>query len=345
MSTFLTENVAGEFATQRLNQSPVNVIDIIKSFNILRDCTIYEGKVSTCISGGSLVAQDGTLLRIMIRTPRISTHDVKRGEIPFKDQVLAINHNFMRKRLACKPMIHAQLDELIFPDNSIVSVSEDCEPIKAEFVVREYNAYTTTSTSLYQHYMKGERTFCRHKLPNNLVPNGKLPYIMDTPSTKDVHDLSVSPDYLFENGICDEVQYTIISGTACNSFLRISRFLAQKNIILADTKLEFGISRREGGPVVIDEVFSMDSSRFWPKANWKQSLDKHEAVLSWSKEFARGLSKGDSSYISDEQVQIAVKYMLGIQQLTEQPFVPNMVPIEEQIVTSIKSILDFYFIK
>lgn len=346
MSTFLKEHVAREFALQRMSQESVNVIDVIKSFYLLRDCNIYEGKVSTCISGGPLVAQDGTPLRIMIRTPRISTHDVKRGEIPFKDQVLAINHNFMRK-LVERVMPHTQLGYPGVKNSSIVTVAADLKSIKVEFVMRAYNAVTTTSTSLYQHYTNGVRTFCGHKLSDNLEPNAELPFIMDTPSTKEGHDRSVSPETLYAENLCTPEQYRLMKTMGLAAFKRVASYLISPSrwIILADTKIEFGIDERSAEIVAMDELFTMDSSRFWATPNWINSVGKHEQVVSWSKEFARGLAKGDEPYTQEQQVEIAVRYMLGIQELTEQPFIPDMTPIEEQITTSIKSIFELYSIK
>ena len=177
----------------------------------LKGFKVKPGKVSDSIFGGKgshvdkstgqrveyenppLETRDKNPLRIMVRTPRISTHDINRGEIPFKDQILATNHNYMRRMLA-GTIGTSQFEVEGLPDNSIVVAAENLKQIPFENVLRVYMAKSSTSTSLYQHFIKGGREFCGHTLPDNLIANGQLPYIMDTPSTKsDEHDESVSP--------------------------------------------------------------------------------------------------------------------------------------------------------
>jgi phosphoribosylaminoimidazole-succinocarboxamide synthase len=193
----------------------------------LKGYTVRPGKVSDSIFGGNgkftkkdgtvvefdnpdLTAKDGTPIRIMVRTDRISTHDILRGAIPFKDQILAENHNYMRKLLA--PAIGtSQYEVPSLRDNAVVIAAENLQQLAFENVLRAYMAKSSTSTSLYQHYIKGAREFCGHKLPEGLIANGKLEYVMDTPSTKsDEHDASVSPQWLVENNVCTADQYNQI---------------------------------------------------------------------------------------------------------------------------------------
>lgn len=103
MTRFLDESEAEEIVKNYLSE--VGILtpteDIIKRVPELNNCIVRPGKVSDSIyqtaDRRAILSEDGTPLRIMVRTPRISTHDKGRGEIPFKDQVLATNHNFMRK--------------------------------------------------------------------------------------------------------------------------------------------------------------------------------------------------------------------------------------------------------
>src|SRR3989344_1431534 len=214
---------------------------------ILKGFKVKPGKVSDSIFGGKvsykdesgqrieyenppLETSDGIPLRIMVRTQRISTHDINRGEIPFKDQILATNHNFMRRMLS--PAIGtSQFEVQGLQDNSIVVVAENLRQIPFENVLRAYMAKSTTSTSLYQHFLRGDRDFCGHKLPDTLVTNGLLPYVMDTPSTKsEEHDESISPERLFEMAICTSQQYTQIRNSSLFAFGIVSQFLRERGL-------------------------------------------------------------------------------------------------------------------
>ena len=149
----------------------VSTQDILDSGAVprLKGYTIKPGKVSDSIFGGKgsyknkagetiefenppLDAMDGTPLRIMVRTSQISTHDIKRGTKPFKDQILAANHNFMRKLLTYA-IGTSQLEFRDLSDNSIVIAAENLKQIPFENVLRAYMAKSSTSTSLYQHYV------------------------------------------------------------------------------------------------------------------------------------------------------------------------------------------------
>jgi phosphoribosylaminoimidazole-succinocarboxamide synthase len=341
-SKFLSAAEAQDIVEKKLGQGP-DILDLerIKTiFPALKDCEIYEGKVSTCIFGGNLVTLQGVPLRIMIRTPRISTKDKVQGEVPFKGQVLALNHNFMRE-LVAGVLPHAQFSEPSLARNSIVTIVPNLHPIKVEFVMRAYNAYTNTDTSLYQHHKAGSRNFCGHALPEKLIPNGKLPFLIDTPTTKESKDRSVAPEELHTTGICTPETYALMKKMGFTAFQKVSDFLARKQIILADTKIEFGINAA-GKVVAMDELFTMDSSRFWPMKNWEKSVGKEEAVLSWSKEFARGMLSGDNGYTPEQSKKIAVRYILGIQELTGEPFVPNMTPLQKEVESTIKHLLMYY---
>jgi len=328
----------------------------------LKGYIVRPGKVSDSIFGGEgsfkeksgervefenppLFARDGTPLIIMVRTERISTHDINRGSIPFKDQILALNHNYMRKMVA--PFIGtSQLEVPELADNAVVIAAENLKQLGFEMVLRYYMAKSSTSTSLYQHYMKGERVFCGHKLPDGLIPNGYLPALLDTPSTKsDEHDESLAPEEMFKRGICTPEQYSMIKQGAMDAFRVTSSFLTGKGLIIADTKTEHGINR-EGKIVSQDELFTMDSSRFWLKDDYVQQihlLSKGEITelnpKSYSKEFARGFSEGEKGYTAEQRAAIAVRYIGGIQHLLGVRFTPDMVPRDKRVISGLQDIV------
>jgi len=363
----LTQNEAEKLVEQyiaREESTPSNQ-ELLDSGVIprLKGYKVQPGKVSDSIFGGRgsyvdkatgkkarfenppLETKDGVPIRIMVRTSRISTHDITRGEIPFKDQILAMNHNFMRRKVA-GAIGTSQFEVPGIGDNAIVIAAENLKPFLVENVLRAYMAKSTTSTSLYQHYIKGDRSFCGHILPDDLIPNGPLPYVMDTPSTKAENDESLSRDEVVARGICTLAEYTEIVNGSLVAFGIGSEFLKQRGIILVDFKFEHGRSI-DGHIKSMDEIITMDSSRFWLLDDYNEQLKKLEngeieelAPKSYSKEFARGFSKGTEGYTDEQRVRIAVRYIEGIQHLLGRRFEPDMRPREEQVVTAINTILD-----
>ncbi|MBD2015782.1 phosphoribosylaminoimidazolesuccinocarboxamide synthase [Microcoleus sp. FACHB-53] len=313
----------------------------------LKGCQIYEGKVSNCVYGDTLKTNEGIPIRLMYRSNRVSTHDQHRGTIPFKDQVLALNHHLMLELV--KGILGSSQFEI--PDltpTSTVIAAENLAPIQFENVLRLYMAESSTSTSLYQHWLSGEREFCGHKLPNNLSPNGKLPYLMDTPSTKAKNDESVSPQYLFDKGICTEQEYREIRNNSILAFGIILEHDRKKGMVPVDTKLEHGRNHK-GEIVVMDEVFTLDSTR-----RWKLDLESGAFELaqegkpkSYSKEFVRGM-KFDSKtgLLSPEQeLEVAVRYIETIQHISGKRFEPDLRPRDERIVESTNLILKHLSLK
>lgn len=302
------------------------------------------GKEKTLIEfvNPPLVDAEGTPLRLMVRTARVSTHDIVRGMIPFKDQILALNHNFMRRMM--EPYLGtSQFEVPGLEDNSVVIAAEELEQIPFENVLRAYMAKSSTSTSLYQHFIKGGRNFCGHALPDDLITNGPLPYVMDTPSTKsDEHDESVSPEVLFERGLVSPQDYQHIRNASIAGFGAATQYLAGKGIILVDTKLEHGRNRRRK-IVVQDEVLTMDSSRFWlandyfmQRLAFTTGKIKEINPMSYSKEFARGMSEGEKGYTDEQRALIGTRYIMGIQHLTGRRFEPDIRQRDERVIRGLE---------
>jgi phosphoribosylaminoimidazole-succinocarboxamide synthase len=307
----------------------------------LKSCSIYEGKVSDCVYGDILKTPEGIPIRLMYRSNRVSTHDKHRGTIPFKDQVLALNHHLMLG-LVKEVLGSSQFEIPELMPTSTVIVAENLQPIPFENVLRLYMAESSTSTSLYQHWLSGKREFCGHPLPDNLSPNGKLPYLMDTPSTKSKNDESVSPQYLFDKGICTEADYTQIRNNSILAFGIILEHDRKKGMIPVDTKLEHG-RNHNGDIVVMDEVFTLDSTRRW-KLDLKTGtfeLDDSGKPKSYSKEFVRGMKfDAKTGLISPEQeLEVAVRYIETIQHISGTRFEPDLRPRDERLIESTHLIL------
>jgi len=312
----------------------------------LNGCTILEGKVSDSVFGEGLVSGDGKPIRLMFRNNRISTHDVNRGAIPFKDQVLANNHDHML-RLVGHVVGRSQFTVPGLQPSSTVIPSENLNLIMIENVLRMYNAESSTSTSLYQHWLRakeaGESTleYSGHQIEvGQLTANGVLPYLMDTPSTKAKEDQTIDPQYLFDNDVCTPGQYNRIRNASMMAFGMVSQHLSDRGMILVDTKTEHGING-DGDIVAADELYTMDSSRFWRMNDDGQPLTRDGKPVSFSKEFARGMVTVRDQQFTDEQAaEIAVRYIQGLQHLTSTAFEPDLRPRDQRIVESTNMILD-----
>jgi phosphoribosylaminoimidazole-succinocarboxamide synthase len=312
----------------------------------LHGCTVLEGKVSDSVFGDALQTPAGKSIRLMFRNNRISTHDVNRGAIPFKDQVLAFNHDHMLQLV--KHILGSSQFEVdgLVPSSTVIP-AENLDLVKLENVLRLYMAESSTSTSLYQHWLAAREAgrdvlkFAGHELKiAELEPNGRLPYLMDTPSTKEAVDRTIDADFLVENGICTEEQYAQIRNSSLMAFGIVSQNLAQRGMILVDTKTEHGINA-EGNIVAADELYTMDSSRFWALDDDGKVQTRDGKPVSFSKEFARGMVKEQGQQFSDEQAaEIAVRYIQGLQHLTGETFAPDLRPRDQRIVESTNLILD-----
>jgi phosphoribosylaminoimidazole-succinocarboxamide synthase len=313
----------------------------------LNGCTVLEGKVSDSVFGDNLKTSNGKPIRLMFRNNRISTHDVNRGAIPFKDQVLAFNHDHMHRLV--KPVLgSSQFDVEGLSPASTVIPAENLNLLQVENVLRLYMAESSTSTSLYQHWLTAKEagqstmTYAGHQLDvAALEPNGQLPYVMDTPSTKEKVDRTTDLDYLVQSGACTEGQYIQIRNASLMAFGIVTQYLSQKGMVLVDTKTEHGINS-DGQIVSADELYTMDSSRFWRVDADGALLTKDGKPVSFSKEFARGMVKESGQQFSDEQAnEIAVRYIQGLQHLTGEAFQPDLRPRDQRIIESTNLILDY----
>ena len=312
----------------------------------LQGCTVLEGKVSDSVFGEALVTRSGEPLRLMFRNNRISTHDVNRGAIPFKDQVLAFNHDHMLN-LVKDILGTSQFTVPGLAPSSTVIPAENLKLVKLENVLRMYMAESSTSTSLYQHWLVARDAgqdllnYAGHELMvAELEPNSELPYLMDTPSTKDTVDRTIDSQYLFDNEICTVAQYNQIRNSSIMAFGMVSQYLREKRMVLVDTKTEHGINSR-GNVVAADELYTMDSSRFWRLDDQGELLTRDGKPVSFSKEFARGMVKEKDQQFTEEQAgEIAMRYIQGLQHVTGVGFAPDLRPRDERLVDSTNLILD-----
>ena len=301
----------------------------------LQNADYYQGKVRANFTGSTLTSKDGIPLRVIVATDQISTHDMVRGAIPFRGQILTDISNTMLE-ITKSVLPNAQL---YAPANSAVVIAENCDPFMFEMVWRMHMCKSSTETSLYYHYVNlGKREFCGHLLPEGLVANGPLPYMMDTPSTKEsdegAHDESVSPGDLYRRGVVDPTTYGQILYMTGTAYEMGRRHFNAQGIFIPDTKFELGRTQ-DGTIVTIDEVLTPDSSRFWVAADYEAKMAAGESPTSYSKQFGRDIGTPGQPYSDDERFQIGCRYIETYQKLTGKAFVPDLRPPAERVKADI----------
>lgn len=232
----------------------------------------YKGKVREVYG-----INDETL--VMVASDRISAFDVVLPKgIPFKGQVL--------NQIACK-FLKATEDIvpnwLIDTPDPVVSIGKKADPFKVEMVIRGYLTGHAART-----YNSGLRILCGVDLPEGMKENQKFPNPIITPTTKadQGHDEDISREAILEEGIVSESDYIQLEKYTKALFQRGTEMASEKGLILVDTKYEFG-KDKNGKIILIDEIHTPDSSRYFYKEGYEARLEAGENQKQLSKEFVR----------------------------------------------------------
>ncbi|MDD5308630.1 MAG: phosphoribosylaminoimidazolesuccinocarboxamide synthase [Deltaproteobacteria bacterium] len=283
--------------------------------------TLQRGKVRDSYVGSGR--------RFIVVTDRISAFDRVLGTLPFKGQVLNTAAAFWFDKT--RDLVPNHVVDV--PDPQVMEV-QDCEPLPVEMVVRAYLT-GSTSTSIWTHYEKGERVFCGNRLPDGMRKHQKLERPILTPSTKAEHgdhDVSVSRDEILAMGRIPARDFDAVAQMSLALFDFGVRHCAGRGLILVDTKYEFGRTK-DGRIVVIDEVHTPDSSRFWQAATYEERLAAGKEPEGLDKEYLRVWLKtergftgdGPIPHIPDEvRVEAAARYIRACEQVTGEPFAPDL---------------------
>jgi phosphoribosylaminoimidazole-succinocarboxamide synthase len=280
----------------------------------------YEGKVRDNYS-----APNGH--RFIVTTDRISAFDHVLGTVPFKGQVLTAlaAHWFDRTK-------HVVPNHMIaMPDPNVLECVE-CEPLLVEMVMRSYLT-GTTSTSIWTHYDKGERVFCGHTLPDGMRKNQKLERPILTPATKapkGEHDVSGSRADILATGLVTPGDFDQAAALAEKLFTAGTALCAERGLILFDTKYEFG-KTRDGRIIVIDEIHTPDSSRFWMKDTYEERFAARADPEPLDKDFVRRhyvaagyVGDGPPPPLpNDVRVGAAQRYIEAFERITGRAFEPD----------------------
>jgi phosphoribosylaminoimidazole-succinocarboxamide synthase len=282
----------------------------------------YDGKVRDCY----IDRERGE--RIIVVTDRLSAFDAVVGTIPSKGQVLNQLAQFWFEQTA-----HLAPNHMLRVPDPNVMIAGECEPLPVELVMRAYLT-GVTSTSIWKAYEAGARMFCGHPLPEGMRKNQPLPRPILTPSTKAAkgdHDVSVSRDELLAMGRIAPDVFERAAELAARLFAEGQRHAAARGLILADTKYEMGIAK-DGTLVVIDEIHTPDSSRYWYADDYEARLSRGEEPRSLDKEYVRRWLANEAKWTGDGQppvmpdevrLEAARRYIASYELVTGKPFVPD----------------------
>ncbi|MGY3795666.1 phosphoribosylaminoimidazolesuccinocarboxamide synthase [Aquimarina sp. 433] len=243
------------------------------NYNFPGQQSVYKGKVRE-------VYNINDELLVMIATDRLSAFDVVMPKgIPFKGQIL--NQIATQMMKATEDLVPNWL--IATPDPN-VAVGHLCEPFKVEMVIRGYQ-----SGHAAREYKAGKRMLCGVPMPEGMKENDKFPEPIITPSTKadnGEHDEDISREEILAKGIVSEEDYLVLEDYTRKLFRRGTEIAAERGLILVDTKYEFG-KTKDGKIVLIDEIHTPDSSRYFYAEGYKERQENEEPQKQLSKEFVR----------------------------------------------------------
>jgi len=242
-------------------------------FDFPNQKSVYRGKVRE-------VYNINDELLVMIATDRLSAFDVVLPKgIPYKGQILnQIATQFMQLTEDIVP------NWLIATPDPNVAIGHLCTPFKVEMVIRGY-----LSGHAAREYAAGKRTICGVAMPEGLKENDKFPEPIITPTTKadnGSHDEDISRESILENGIVSKEDYIVLEQYTRALYQRGTEIAYNRGLILVDTKYEFG-KTKEGKIVLIDEIHTPDSSRYFYAEDYQSRQNNGEQQKQLSKEFVR----------------------------------------------------------
>lgn len=270
--------------------------------------------------------------RILITTDRISAFDhVLPQTIPFKGQVLNQTAAYFFE--ATEDLVPNHV--LSVPDPN-VTVARECTPIPIEFVVRGYLA-----GHAWREYDSGKRTLCGQDLPDGLRRSEQLPTPILTPTTKaeEGHDQDVTREEAIATTEIDAATYDQLADWSLQLFRRGSEMAAEQGLLLVDTKYEFGRTP-DGNLVLIDEVHTPDSSRYYYQDGYEKRLERGQPQRQLSKEFVRewlmdhgfqGKAGQEMPDLPDAfRAKVTKRYVELYEKVTGSSFEPDLHPNPEE---------------
>ena len=307
------------------------------NFEFPKQSNLYKGKVRE-------VYNINDSLLVMVATDRLSAFDVVMPKgIPFKGQIL--NQIATKMMAATSDIVPNWL--IATPDPN-VAVGHLCEPFKVEMVIRGY-----MSGHAAREYSLGKRELCGVEMPEGLKENDAFPSPIITPATKAEmgdHDEDISRDNILKRGIVSETDYLVLENYTRKLFQRGSEIAASRGLILVDTKYEFG-KTKDGIIVLIDEIHTPDSSRYFYADGYEARQANNEAQKQLSKEFVRqwlirnnfqGLEGQTVPVMSDDYIEtVSERYIELYENITGETFVKaDVSDIQTRIESNVLTYLE-----
>lgn len=281
--------------------------------------------------------------RLLITTDRLSAFDRIIGLVPHKGQVLNQLAAWWFEQIADLVPSHV----VSIPDpNALIAV--DAAPLPIEVVVRA-RLTGSTSTAVLPRYLAGERVMYGHVFPDDLVPHGPLPQPIITPTTKataGLHDEPTTSEAIVAEGLVDPALWAEVQQVALAIFDRGQAVAADAGFVLADTKYEFGLGP-DGRLLIIDEMHTPDSSRYWDASTLDARLAAGNAPDGYDKEPVR-LALKAAGYSGDGEppdlgaqvwLDTSARYVELYERITGQAFVPAAQPAQQRIEANLAELL------
>lgn len=281
---------------------------------------------------------------VLVTTDRQSAFDRVLASIPFKGQVLNETSLWWFNRTR-----HITPNAVVSSPDKNVTIAKRCTVFPVEFVVRGF-VTGTTDTSLWTVYNKGVRNYCGNALPNGMVKNQKLSANILTPTTKAAdHDVPVTPDEIIKSGLMSKDDFDEAGSKALSLFAYGQQVALENGLILVDTKYEFG-KTADGTIVLIDEVHTPDSSRYWIANSYEDRFKSGLEPENVDKEFLRLWFKDNCNPYEDKVLpeapeelvcELAWRYIFLFETITNAKFeIPEtQEPIHERISRNVAQAL------
>jgi phosphoribosylaminoimidazole-succinocarboxamide synthase len=278
--------------------------------------------------------------RLIVTTDRLSAFDVILARVPYKGQVLNQLSAWWFEQT--QDLIPNHLVSVPDPNASVMRVAN---PLMVEVIVRGYIT-GVTSTALWYRYSLGEREIYGYTFPDGLQKNAALPEPIITPTTKGGatgHDERLTCAEVVEQGLLDAKTWDQVQAAALAIFKRGQEVARKAGLILVDTKYEFGLAS-DGSVVLIDEVHTPDSSRFWKADTYAERFAAGEDPENFDKEFVR-LEYAKQGYRGDGEIPAmpasfwaaaSERYITIYELLTGKKFEAGAYPVEPRLVENLR---------
>jgi phosphoribosylaminoimidazole-succinocarboxamide synthase len=277
---------------------------------------------------------------LLITTDRQSAFDRILASIPFKGQVLNQVSEFWFRNTS-----HIVKNHIISVPDPNVTLATKCKVFPIEFVVRGYLT-GSTDTSAWTLYSKGVRNICGNILKPGMVKNQKFDKPILTPTTKsDAHDEPISAEQIISRNIIDEKTWNKLQSIVFALFEEGTRIADSHGLILVDTKYELGTDEN-GEIVLIDEIHTPDSSRYWLKESYQSRFAENKEPENIDKEFLRLWFKAHCDPYKDKVlpkapddlvVELSSRYITLYEMITGSEFRTDNIPVKERMLKNLKT--------